>query len=596
MRGSPPGSVSWWSTVFTLQVGADAGSAGADAETPLVRFLANLPIVGKTLIALAVMAVASLATTWYTTSTLSSVSERYTKLLERDAKAAVMVTRANVALVDAGRVLNLLLAQRDAAARQQMRARLEEPRRLVDERLAEALRRNPDLTRYIEPIRAGFRDTVAAAVEVERLAMANELEAALRVMTERYVPVAERTRAMLREMVEREEAGITTDSAAAGAQASVAWWTALGASVGGAVLSIGLALIIFTQGVSRPVARVTERMRTLADGDKESAVPGIGRRDELGRIADAVEVFRLAAIEKDRLTEEAARAQAARQARAERVEALVQRFEADAAETLRAMAAASTELEATARDLQANAQDGSGRSTALATAADQASANVQTVAASTEEMSASIAEVARQVSESARVTRQAAEDARATDAAVGSLADAAGRIGEVVKLISGIAGQTNLLALNATIEAARAGEAGKGFAVVASEVKQLASQTAKATEEIGAQIAAMQAETNRAVDSIRGIARTIEGMDGLTAQVAAAAEEQAAAVQEIGRAVAEAASGTAEVSRNAGGVSEGAQRTGAAATQLRSASGDLSRRAEGLRAQMDSFLDGIRAA
>jgi methyl-accepting chemotaxis protein len=200
------------------------------------------------------------------------------------------------------------------------------------------------------------------------------------------------------------------------------------------------------------------------------------------------------------------------------------------------------------------------------------------------------------VAETARVARQTADEARATDGAVASLAESATRIGEVVRLIGDIASQTNLLALNATIEAARAGEAGKGFAVVASEVKQLASQTAKATEEIGAQIGAMQAETTRAVDAIRGIARTIESMDGLTTQVASAAEEQAAAVQEIGRAVAEAASGTSQVSRTAGGVTDGAQRTGAAATQLRAASGELSQHAEGLRGQVDTFLSGIRAA
>jgi methyl-accepting chemotaxis protein len=211
-------------------------------------------------------------------------------------------------------------------------------------------------------------------------------------------------------------------------------------------------------------------------------------------------------------------------------------------------------------------------------------------------MAASIAEVARQVAESARVARWAAEDARSTDATVASLSEAAQRICEVVRLIGGIAGQTNLLALNATIEAARAGEAGKGFAVVASELKTLATQTAKATEEIGAQITAIQSETDRAVEAIRGINKTIEDMDGLTQQVAAAAEQQSAATREIGRAVAEAASGTQEVTRLAIGVTTGAQQTGAAASQVQAAPGELSLRAESLRGEVDSFLAGIRAA
>jgi methyl-accepting chemotaxis protein len=483
------------------------------------------------------------------------------------------------------------------AARSEELAQASAWRRTLEERWRDYQRliSSEEERRQAEKVARAVAGYLALHERMQQMARAGDVDAAKRLylgeMRQVFVPLRDE----LRGLVEINVNG----AAAAAAEASETYHLAL-VKVGGiallALLLGGGAWMWLDRGTVRPLSGISARMRALAEGDKRGPVPHTDKQDEVGRMAQAVEGFRQAALERDRLAEAEAAEQAAKAARAERVAALVQRFEAEAADTLRAMAAASTELEATARDLQANAQDGSGRSAALATAADQASANVQTVAASTEEMSASIAEVARQVSESARVTRQAAEDARATDAAVGSLAEAAGRIGEVVKLISGIAGQTNLLALNATIEAARAGEAGKGFAVVASEVKQLASQTAKATEEIGAQIAAMQAETNRAVESIRGIARTIEGMDGLTAQVAAAAEEQSAAVQEIGRAVAEAASGTAEVSRNAGGVSEGAQRTGAAATQLRSASGDLSRRAEGLRAQMDSFLDGIRAA
>jgi methyl-accepting chemotaxis protein len=363
----------------------------------------------------------------------------------------------------------------------------------------------------------------------------------------------------------------------------------------GVAVALGAAWLVVRR-VTRPLTELSVVTGRLAAGELEVEVKGAGRADEIGSVARALESLRDGA-RRTRALEEAARAEAAaRQARAERIEALVRGFEAQAAESLRTVAAAATELDATARDMQATAQDGAGRAASLATAAQQASANVQTAAASSEEMAASIAEVARQIAETARVARDAAADARATNDAVSALAETAGRIGDVVRLIGDIAGQTNLLALNATIEAARAGEAGKGFAVVASEVKSLAAQTSKATEEIGAQIAAILAETGRAVEAIRGILRTIEGMDGLTAQAAAAAEEQSAAVREIGRAVTEAAAGTQEVSRHAAGVTTGAQQTGAAATQLRAASSGLSQQAETLRGQVDGFLAGIRAA
>ena len=369
----------------------------------------------------------------------------------------------------------------------------------------------------------------------------------------------------------------------------------LGLLAGAVLLGATLGWTI-VRGIGRGIASVVTPMRAMTAGDLSAEVPALAERTELGTIAVSLRAFREVLLAK-RAADAAADAEAAIKAqRAARLDGLTRDFEAEAAEVLRAVAAAATELNATAAAMQGTAADGNERATSLAAASEEASANVQAVAASAEEMAASIAEVARQVNESARVARQATEDARVTDAAVGGLSDAVGRIGEVVRLISGIAGQTNLLALNATIEAARAGEHGKGFAVVASEVKALASQTAKATEEIGTQIATIQAETGRAVEAIRSIGETIASLDGLTTQVAAAAEQQAAATREIGRAVSEAAAGTRDVSRNAGGVTLVAQQTGDAAAQVQAASGELSRKAEGLRAQVDCFLAGVRAA
>ncbi|MBL6455369.1 HAMP domain-containing protein [Belnapia sp. T6] len=374
------------------------------------------------------------------------------------------------------------------------------------------------------------------------------------------------------------------------------WFAAISLAVFGFALMLGGLTLLLARRVVTPMVALTGTVQALARGELEVEVPHQARQDEIGQMAAALEVLRAGAQEAARLSATIAAEQAEKMARADRLQAEVRRFEAAMEQGLGAFRTAAAPLEATADGLAAAAEAGRNQAAAMSGAAGSASANVQTVAASTEELAASIADVARQVAASARVARRAAEDAASTNAAVTGLSEAAQRIGEVVGLISSIAGQTNLLALNATIEAARAGEAGKGFAVVAGEVKALAAQTAKATEQIGAQISAMQAETNRAVEAIQGIGRTIEELNGISAQVAAAAEEQAAATQEIGRAVAEAAAGTEEVTRHTASVLDGADRTGAATGELRRASDGLSQQAEALRGTVDGFLAAIRAA
>ncbi|HEV7458330.1 MAG TPA: methyl-accepting chemotaxis protein [Roseococcus sp.] len=360
-------------------------------------------------------------------------------------------------------------------------------------------------------------------------------------------------------------------------------------------LGVGVAVVL-TRSITGRLLNLSGAMDKLAKRDYAFSLKETADKDELGTMARAVDTCRAGLQEADRLAAEQAQAAERRAARAARVDALVKGFEAEAADVLRAVSSAATELSATANGMTATAEEGSRQATNVASASQQTSGNVQTVAASTEELSSSIAEVARQVRETASITTRAAETARQTDGTVRSLADAANRIGDVVRLISDIAGQTNLLALNATIEAARAGEAGKGFAVVASEVKSLAAQTAKATEEIAAQITAMQTETQRSVEAIAAIGKTVEELNATTAQVAAASEQQAAATREIGRAVAEAAQGAEDTSRSAANVKEGAERTGEAAKDLKSASSELAQQSERMRGQVDRFLADIRAA
>jgi methyl-accepting chemotaxis protein len=356
------------------------------------------------------------------------------------------------------------------------------------------------------------------------------------------------------------------------------------------------ALLMLLRGMVVPLGQLTGTVRRIGEGELTLAVPARDRPDELGAMARAVEQLRLASLERGSL-EAAQKAEAAAQLeRAQRVDGLLEQFEAETADVLRTVASAATELDATATSMAATAADGTQRASAVARSSAEASASVGSVAAATEELAASIGEVMRQVEISAATAREATEAAERTDATVRGLSDAAARIGDVVRLIGDIAGQTNLLALNATIEAARAGEAGKGFAVVASEVKALAAQTGKATEEIGAQIATMQTETGRTVEVVRAIAATIEALNRNTAQVAEAASQQAEATREIGRAAAAAARGTQEASDHATGVSDGAEQTGQSAAEVRAASAQLARQAEGLRGRVDEFLGAIRAA
>ncbi|WP_316977286.1 HAMP domain-containing methyl-accepting chemotaxis protein [Shumkonia mesophila] len=349
-------------------------------------------------------------------------------------------------------------------------------------------------------------------------------------------------------------------------------------------------------GISRPIQAMTSAMTRLAGKDMEVAIPATDHKDEVGDMAKAVQVFKDNMIEADRLAEEQRKAQEEQAARAKRVEALCKAFDAASSEAVKSVASAATQLEDSSEAMSATAEETTRQAAAVAAASEQASANVQTVASASEELASSISEISRQVAQASQIASGAVRQGEQTNVKVQGLAQAATKIGEVVALITDIAEQTNLLALNATIEAARAGDAGKGFAVVASEVKNLANQTAKATDEIGAQITGIQAATREAVAAIEVIVKTISEIDSISSSIASAVEEQGAATQEIARNVEQAAAGTQEVSSNIGGVSAAANDTGAAATQIQGASAELSRQSETLRAEVEKFLANVRAA
>jgi methyl-accepting chemotaxis protein len=365
----------------------------------------------------------------------------------------------------------------------------------------------------------------------------------------------------------------------------------------GVTIAFGIAIsLLIARSIARPIIAITGTMSRLAAGDTTVSIPALARRDEVGRIAKAVEVFQQQAIDGMRHAETRMEEQAIKERRSESMARLTTSFDAQVSDVIENVAAAASKLTATSQGVASVAAETSQKATTVAAASEEASVSVQTVAAATEELATSINEISRQVAQSTQIAEKAVMQAGRTNVTVGGLTDAARQIGDVVHLIQDIAAQTNLLALNATIEAARAGDAGKGFAVVASEVKVLAAQTAKATEEISKQVDAIRSATGSAAEAIREIGGTIGELSEIGSSIASAVDQQGSATREIALNVQQAANGTGEVAINISGVMAASEISKHSASEVLGSASALSEQAEILRHQVQAFLKNIRAA
>jgi methyl-accepting chemotaxis protein len=582
-------------------------------------FCARASILTKIVLIIALLGAVAGFGAWYAGARIAVIDASYSSFLEKDARAASTAPRLNRTIVQYQALAYRMIAETDPAVKKKL---LPE----IDANGAEALKFAGDIKKLVPRHTATFerveqraREVTAAFKQVGELAIAGDNAKALELARTRANPVLDEMLKDVRAARDQLNNDIDRGTVELSGQTTTAAHTMYLIIFAGVMAALTIAFMLARFGIVRPLSRIRDVLMALADGNKDVDIPYAERRDEVGEMARTAKTFRDNVVRMEKLEADQKEAEARetheRAATAEREAAektaAEERLKSERKATMRRLAddfetavgriidmvsSASTELEASAGTLTRTAKATQELSVNVSASSEEASANVQTVASAASELTASVQEIGRQVGESSRIANEAVSQAAATDTRITELSQAAGRIGDVVQLITAIAEQTNLLALNATIEAARAGEAGKGFAVVATEVKALAAQTARATGEIGTQIAGMQTATTESVTAIKAIGDTIRRVSQIAAAIAAAVEEQGAATQEIARNVSQAAQGTSHVATDIAGVSQGASETGSASSQVLASAQQLAGESSRLKLEVDKFLSTVRAA
>ena len=566
-----------------------------------MSWLNNIRISFKIGMIVFVLSLVSIGAAGFAVTRILAIDTNYTLLVEKVDSSATAVARAARWGTAYLAYAYKLLSETTDEGNQHALALANNARREYGSLMAEVAKDLPQQSALIAPAIAKFDKAFAICQPViEWSATVTSAEgnakaaARLRAECESFIDEAiEQQKKMVSALVElssKDSADLT----------DATWRTiylTLSISVAGLVAGLALAMFIGIKGLSQPIGRLKIVMEAFANRDLTHQVPGIRRGDEIGEMAKTVEVFKTNALEVERMQgEQEASEKRAEARRKADMHHLADGFEQAVGQIIDTVSSASTQLEVSAQSLTRIAASTEQRSNAAASASEVATANVQSVASANEEMASSVGEIGHQLQESVRISADAVQCAQRADDRIHSLSEAAVKIGDVVELINTIAGQTNLLALNATIEAARAGEAGRGFAVVAAEVKALAEQTAKATSEIGQQVSGIQAATHESVEAIKQVGSSISRISEISSAIASAVEEQGAATQEITRNAQRAAVGTEEVGSNIAAVNRGAVETGAASSQVLSAARSLASESQGLKAEVQKFLGGIRVA
>ncbi|EWY37064.1 hypothetical protein N825_21705 [Skermanella stibiiresistens SB22] len=569
-----------------------------DPETIMFHWFTNLKLVHKLAFPVAILLLVTGAIVWEAQWSLERLALSLDTAIGRTAERTSLAFQIEAA-VNASAV-----AEKNVIV-ETTQERKRESVKLFDERIARANKAAeliiplslPERRAVLERLTAMIGQYEGIARRVMDLTLQSRDEEAQALSSAEGLGIRTELARLIQEVTSYNERALKLERADGAKLAADATWLLYAVSGAGLASAMALLGFIALRLVARPLAEVIAAMRVIAAGDLEVEVLGTGRGDEVGALAQALQVFKDNALGMRRLEREATERKAAAEAeRKAMLLRLADEFEAGVGGVVDTVAAAATEMEGAAAALSTTAERASRQAMAVSVASGQASVNVNTVAAAAEELSASVTEIGRQVETSTRISARAVTEAGRASELIEGLAVAANEIGEVVNLINSIAGQTNLLALNATIEAARAGEQGKGFAVVASEVKALANQTANATNGIQAKVAEIQRATSDAVEAIGGITGTIGTIDEITTAIASAVEEQGAATRDIAGNVQRAAAGTAEVGGNIAGVTQAASETGTAATRMLDAAAGLAADSTSLRRQVVKFLATVRAA